>query len=89
MASITVLVTDPAGMHARPASKVAHLAASFDQDISITYKGRTIDAKSIMGLMSLGVPKGAEMTITVSGEDDEAVLTQVKEEMKTLGLINE
>jgi phosphocarrier protein len=89
MASITVLVTDPAGMHARPASKVAHLAASFDQDIHITYKGRTIDAKSIMGLMSLGVPKGAEMTISVTGDDDESVVAQVKEEMKNLGLIND
>lgn len=89
MASITLLVTDPAGMHARPASKVAHLAASFDQDITITYKGRTIDAKSIMGLMSLGVPKGAEMTITVTGDDEDTALTQVKDEMKTLGLISE
>jgi phosphocarrier protein len=87
MAEKTVVIVDPAGMHARPASKVAHLAASFDEDVSITYKARTIDAKSIMGLMSLGVPKDAEITIQVNGDDDESILSSILGEMKELGLI--
>ncbi len=87
MAEKTVVIVDPAGMHARPASKVAHLAASFDEDVSITYKARTIDAKSIMGLMSLGVPKDAEITLQVNGDDDESILSSILGEMKELGLI--
>lgn len=87
MAEKTVVIIDPAGMHARPASKVAHLAASFDQDVSITYKERTIDAKSIMGLMSLGVPKDAQITLKIEGDDATGTLTKVLAEMKELGLI--
>lgn len=87
MAEKSVVITDPAGMHARPASKVAHLAASFDDSITITYKSRTIDAKSIMGLMSLGVPKDAEITIHVEGDQADEHLANVIAEMQTLGLI--
>lgn len=87
MAEKSVVIIDPAGMHARPASKVAHLAASFDEDVSITYKARTIDAKSIMGLMSLGVPKDAEITLKVEGDDAETILSSLLNEMKELGLI--
>lgn len=87
MAEKSVVIIDPAGMHARPASKVAHLAASFDEDVSITYKERSIDAKSIMGLMSLGVPKDAEITLKVEGDDADTVLSSLLNEMKELGLI--
>ncbi len=87
MAEKSVVIIDPAGMHARPASKVAHLAASFDEDVSITYKERSIDAKSIMGLMSLGVPKDAEITLKVEGDDADSILSSLLNEMKELGLI--
>lgn len=88
MAVKTVVIVDPAGMHARPASKVAHLAASFDNEVKLAYKERSIDAKSIMGLMSLGVPKDAEIAISVEGDDAEDVLNTVLAEMNTLGLID-
>lgn len=87
MASQTVIITDPAGMHARPASKVAHFAANYDEDVHLTYKDRTIDAKSIMGLMSLGVPKDAELTITAEGENAEEIVEAIVAEMRNLGLI--
>ncbi len=87
MAEKSVVIIDPAGMHARPASKVAHLAASFDEDVSITYKKRSIDAKSIMGLMSLGVPKDAEIILKVEGDDADSILSSLLNEMKELGLI--
>jgi phosphocarrier protein len=87
MASQTVVIVDPAGMHARPASKVAHFAANFDEDIHFTFKLRTIDAKSIMGLMSLGVPKDAELTISSTGENAEEIVGAIVQEMRDLGLI--
>lgn len=87
MAKKTVVIVDPAGMHARPASKVAHLAANFDEEIHLTYKERTIDAKSIMGLMSLGVPKDAELTISSEGENAEETIEAIIDEMRKLGLV--
>lgn len=87
MASQTVIITDPAGMHARPASKVAHFAANYDEDIHFTYKLRTIDAKSIMGLMSLGVPKDAELTISATGDNAEEIVEAMIAEMRQLGLV--
>lgn len=72
----TVTVADAAGLHARPASKVAEMAATADGDIVITYDGEDAEADSAMMLMSLGAPRGA--SVTVSGEaGDSALVDQI------------
>lgn len=72
----TVTVADAAGLHARPASKVAEMAATADGDIVITYDGEDAEADSAMMLMSLGAPHGA--SVTVSGEaGDSALVDQI------------
>lgn len=87
MAQKVVKIKDEAGVHARPAAKLSHLAASFDNKIELTYQNRTIDLKSIMGIMSLGIPQHAEITLTVSGDDEDNVLTKLVEGMASLELI--
>lgn len=87
MAEKVVKIKDEAGVHARPAAKLSHLAATFDNKIELTYHNRTIDLKSIMGIMSLGIPQHAEITLHVHGDNADDVLAKLMEGMTSLDLI--
>ncbi len=72
MKEFTYVITDALGLHARPAGLLSKLALSFGSDIKITAREKTVDAKRIMGVMSLGAKKDDEIKITCSGDDEEA-----------------
>ncbi|HZK05068.1 MAG TPA: dihydroxyacetone kinase phosphoryl donor subunit DhaM [Actinomycetaceae bacterium] len=71
--SRTVRLVNELGLHARPAAQLASLAVS--QDARVTING--IDATSVIALLSLGLPPGAELTVEASGENAEAALHAV------------
>lgn len=79
-------ITDEAGLHARPATKIVNVASRFSSELTLEYKGRKVNMKSIMGVMSLGIPQGAEITITASGDDEEEALNAIEEEIKNQGI---
>ena len=69
-----VIITNKTGLHARPAAQFVQKAGKFDSKIEIIFEEKEVNAKSIMGVMSLGVGKGNEITVKAEGEDaDEAV----------------
>lgn len=82
----TFKVTADSGIHARPATVLVNAASKFKADINLEYNGRTVNLKSIMGVMSLGIAQGADIKITVAGDDAEAALTAITETMKNEGL---
>jgi phosphocarrier protein len=85
---IKVTITDPIGLHARPASVLTTEASKFESDIKIvTTAGKEANLKSIMSVMALGVANGEEITIKAEGGDAEAALTKLEEVMKSNGLI--
>ena len=53
MKQITVLVVDPVGLHARPATVAVSAASRFKCDVKVAFKGRSVNMKSIMGVMSI------------------------------------
>ena len=57
------------GIHARPASLFVQTASKFRSNIQISAKGKTVDAKSILMIMSMGLTRGTEITITADGPD--------------------
>jgi phosphotransferase system HPr (HPr) family protein len=63
----TITVINPLGLHARPAAKVVDCAARFTSDIRINYQNQDIDAKSIMSVLMLAAPCGAELSVAISG----------------------
>ena len=76
MTEVTTTIANSAGIHARPASLFVQTASKFDSEIKIKAKGKSIDAKSILMIMSLGLVKGTEITISADGYDEvEAVMT--------------
>lgn len=62
------VITHEQGLHARPATLLVAKANEFNERVELTYEDTTIDLKSIMGLLSLGVPKGSLVRIEVTGE---------------------
>jgi phosphocarrier protein HPr len=74
------------GIHARPATLLVQTASKFDSDINLEYKGKKVNLKSIMGVMSLGVGQGAEIKIMAEGSDQEEALRSLEETLKNEGL---
>lgn len=69
------IITDEMGLHARPASLLVSEANKFQSDIQIIAKGKEVNMKSIMMVMTLGIVKDEEFSIRVEGADEEAALT--------------
>jgi len=79
-------VTSEAGLHARPATSIVNEANQFGAEIEITYKEKTVNLKSIMGLMSLGIAEGAEIIIQASGSDEEEAINGLTNRLKSESL---
>lgn len=74
------------GIHARPATMLVQAAGKFDSEIHLEYKGKKVNLKSIMGVMSLGIGKGSDIIITVDGKDEETALNSLIETLRKEGL---
>ena len=74
------------GIHARPATLLVQAAGKFESDINLEYNGRKVNLKSILGVMSLGIGQGAEITISAEGSDAEAAIEALTETLKKEGL---
>ncbi len=72
MREFTYTITDPEGIHARPAGELVKKAKEFTAAVFIVKDGKKADAKKLFGLMGLGVKQGMEITVQAEGEDEEA-----------------
>lgn len=79
---ISFVVADPVGLHARPATILVNQASKFTSDIKLVYGGKEVNLKSIMGVMSLGVPTKAEVEIIAEGEDEVEVIASIAKVIK-------
>ena len=79
MKKAAVRIPNETGLHARPASMLVDMASSYDSDMEIVYNGRDVNAKSIMGVMSLGISQDAEIIIQAKGEDEEEAVAAIVE----------
>ncbi|AVQ99719.1 phosphocarrier protein HPr [Oceanobacillus picturae] len=78
----TFTITADTGVHARPATLLVNKAGQFESEVEVSYNGKNVNLKSIMGVMSLGIPKGAEIKVTANGSDEEDALKGVEEVIK-------
>lgn len=75
-------ITSETGLHARVSSQLVREASSFTSKISLSVGDTTVDFKSIMGVMSLGVPTKATVEIVAEGEDEKEVIAKIAEVIK-------
>ena len=74
-----VSIKNASGLHARPAGMFVKKAAEFKSTVEVKKKKKTVNAKSIMGIMSLGLGQGDELTVVANGEDQEAAVNALVE----------
>jgi len=80
MKTIEYTITDALGIHARPAGLLVKEADKFQSDIKIKSpsKAKEVNAKRIMGVMSLGVKQGETITVTCNGADEDAAAEAIQ-----------
>ncbi|WP_184307765.1 HPr family phosphocarrier protein [Anaerosolibacter carboniphilus] len=79
MERTTLIVQNETGLHARPAALLMRLAERFQSQIELEKNGRRCNAKSIMGILSMGVKKGDELVITAEGTDAAQAIQAIEE----------
>ena len=70
-------IKDAQGIHARPAGMLVKEAAAFPCSITIEGNGKTMDAKRILGVMSLGMKCGQEIIVRTDGEQEEEAIEKL------------
>jgi phosphocarrier protein HPr len=80
------LIISEYGIHARPATRLVNLAMTFHSDIDLSAMGKTVNLKSIMGLMSLGIYKGEVVKVHVTGSDSDKAMMAITDFILTEGL---
>lgn len=82
----TMCITNETGIHARPAAVLVKVAMRFESDILIYRSGNEYDAKSIMNVMSMGVRKGEDIHLKISGKDEveafQSITTLIENDFK-------
>ena len=73
----TVTITNPTGLHARPAALFVQTAGKFTSYVWLSKNDKKVNAKSIMGLMSLAVSNGTAITIGAEGEDEQIAVKEL------------
>lgn len=82
MQTLNYTITDPMGVHARPAGIFVKEAAKFPCAVKIKKGDKEVDAKRIIAVMSLGVKQGEEITLTTDGDDEENAIKALGEFLK-------
>ncbi len=72
-----VTIKNRAGIHARPAALIVKVANGFDSEIFMEKNGNKINAKSIMGIITLGAAYNSTLAITAEGTDEEAAVAAI------------
>ena len=69
-----VVIRNRLGMHARAAARFVHTANRYKSRVTVSRGGRTMDGKSILGILLLAAAKGTQLVVAADGEDEQAAL---------------
>ena len=78
MKEFKYVITDPLGMHARPAGMLVKAVAPYSSKITVTAPTGTADARRLMALMRLAAKQGMELTVTIEGDDEEKAAAELQ-----------
>lgn len=79
MQRVTMKVNGKDGLHARPAAELVQLCKKTKSDIKLEKDGVIVSGKSIIGIMSLGISCGDEVTVIAEGDDEVDTIVLIKE----------
>lgn len=67
------------GLNARPVAVFVQVASQFDSSIFVEYENKKVNAKSIMGMMTLGIAAGENVTVSAEGKDETEAIQSIEE----------
>ena len=84
---IKVHITDPVGLYATPATELVKAIKVFNCQVNLHYEDKTVNMKSIMGVMSLGIPTQSEITVSCEGEDEDVAVKTIEDVLRAQKVI--
>ncbi|MBQ7559946.1 MAG: HPr family phosphocarrier protein [Synergistaceae bacterium] len=82
MKEFKYVITDPVGIHARPAGLLAKEAKNYKSTITFVKGEKSAKATSLMKLMGMGIVQGDEVTIRIEGEDEDTFFADIEKFVK-------
>lgn len=79
--STEVEIVNERGLHARVSARLCQLAGQYESEIWLERNGRRINAKSIMGVLLLGAPRGARLRLEAIGNDAEVAISSISNQI--------
>jgi len=79
MIEFTHVLTGEEGLHARPAGKFVKKTQGYTEKITVSKNGKSVDAKRLFSIINLQMNKGDEITVTVEGANESAVVEDLKD----------
>ena len=73
-----ITIINRLGLHARAAARLVSLASTFDSDIRISKQDKTVNGKSIMGVMMLAASQKSSITVTIEGNDEQDAMQKIE-----------
>ena len=84
MASKTVTMTNPTGLHTRPGGVFVAKAEEFESSVEVENEGKKVNGKSLLKLLSIGIKNGSEVTVHAEGPDAEQAVEVLGELLATI-----
>ncbi|MCD8023726.1 MAG: HPr family phosphocarrier protein [Lachnospiraceae bacterium] len=69
----------PSGLEARPVAMLVQVASQYESEIHLETDGKSVNAKSIMGMMTLGLDTGEKVVVTANGSDEQEAVKNIEE----------
>ncbi|MCK4835806.1 MAG: HPr family phosphocarrier protein [Candidatus Aminicenantes bacterium] len=79
MSKKEIEITNKLGLHARAAAKLSHLANTFNSDVFLIYNEDKVNAKSLLGILTLAASIGNNITIVAKGKDEKKAVEKIIE----------
>ena len=67
---VNIEITNPVGLYASPATELVDAVKLYKSHVTLNYNEKSVNMKSLMGVLSLGIPHKAKIEIVVEGEDE-------------------
>lgn len=84
--NLIFIVTDPVGLYATPTTELVNVVKQFQSHVTLRYENKEVNLKSMMGVLSLGIPTKAQLEIIAEGGDEERAMREITEKLNELGI---
>lgn len=83
---VKMIITDPVGLYATPVTELVDIIKLFNCHVHLIYDEKEINMKSMMGVLSLGVPSKAHIIIKADGQDEDTAIETIKNKIVSMNI---